>query len=213
MKVSRTKVSSSLLLDPRSSVWDKAGSEAINLIPTPLPIAREVSPFMALSDDHGKVAKLQVSALHNGRDIAFRLKWNSKEKNEIQNLDQFADAAAIMFAMSDDASAITMGSKGKPVNSWLWRAGHDDPADVLAEGFGTSIRRKSSESELKTTSDYGNGWWSVILERPLHAGRGFVQMAAGGRSRVAFAVWEGSNDERAGRKSFSGEFIDMELEA
>ena len=213
MKVSRTKASGSALLDPKSSVWGEAGSVAIDLVPTPLAIATEVSPFMALSDDHGKVSKLQVSALHNGKDIAFRLTWRSDEKNEIKNLDQFADAAAIMFAMSDDASAITMGSKGKPVNSWLWRAGHDDPADVLAEGFSTSLRRKSSESELKTKSDYGDGQWSVILERPLRAGKGFVKMAAGGRSRVAFAVWEGSNDERAGRKSFSGEFIDMELEA
>lgn len=212
MKVSRTAASGSTLLDPNSSAWGTVTPVTMELFPTPVAIAAAVSPFMALSNDHGKVSRLEATALHNGNEIAVRLRWNSKEKSEIRNLDQFADAAAIMFGMTADAVAVTMGSAGNPVNSWLWRAGGGDPFDVLAEGYGTSVRRKSSESKLQARSDHRDGRWSVAFLRPLRVGDGFARIAAGGRSRVAFAVWEGSSSERAGKKAFSGDFVDLELE-
>ena len=41
--------------------------------------------------------------------------------------------------------------------------------------------------------------WAVVLSRPLPAG-----LAPGGRSQVAFAVWEGSKQEVGSRKMRTG---------
>ena len=40
-----------------------------------------------------------------------------------------------------------------------------------------------------------------------------VQLAPGGAVKIGFAVWEGSNGERAGVKSFSKEWRELALEA
>jgi hypothetical protein len=65
--------------------------------------------------------------------------------------------------------------------------------DLIAAGPGSLTRADSTQSE-------GNGQrtaegWEVVLTRPLPQG-----LAPGGRSVIAFAVWDGSLDEVGSRK-------------
>ena len=49
---------------------------------------------------------------------------------------------------------------------------------------------------------------------PLQPGSGeFAVFAPGQPAKIAFAIWEGSNAERAGQKAVSGIFTEFELEA
>jgi DMSO reductase family type II enzyme heme b subunit len=77
--------------------------------------------------------------------------------------------------------------------------------DLIAEGPGTITPAPASHSEGK--GKYGKTGWAVVLSRPLPAG-----LAPGGRSQVAFAVWEGSRQEVGSRKMRSG-WTPLSLEA
>ena len=65
--------------------------------------------------------------------------------------------------------------------------------DLVAEGPGTL--RPAEKAVSSGTGKYGTDGWTVLLFRTLPNG---VQL--GGRTQVAFAVWEGSHREVGGRK-------------
>lgn len=215
MKAYRVKASNSELLDPNGSVWRTGRPEEFPLVPTPLkgnPAIVAVSPFIAESTDHGTVRSLKAAALHNGEAIAFRLTWAASGRDKIIDLDQFVDGAGVMFPVAKDANAVTMGSPGKPVNIWYWKGDmNGDAFDVVAEGYGTSERRPGSKTKLQSSAVFKDGMWSLVLIRPLSAKDG-TQFSAGATSGIAFAAWDGANNERAGRKSFSGAFNTLEIE-
>ena len=65
--------------------------------------------------------------------------------------------------------------------------------DLVAEGPGT-IRPASTSGSTGRGKHLGQGW-SVVLSRPLPSG-----LDPGGRTQVAFAVWQGSHQEAGARK-------------
>lgn len=76
-----------------------------------------------------KPAKVQtenmnVQAVHDGKYIAFRLRWKDKEKSEAGKLGEFSDAIALEFPVLDNENPppIFMGIKGNPVHMFHWRA-------------------------------------------------------------------------------------------
>ena len=64
--------------------------------------------------------------------------------------------------------------------------------DLVVEGPGTLRPAKPQSSGGGKRGDAG---WSVVLVRPLPQG-----LAPGARTQVAFAVWEGANQEAGARK-------------
>lgn len=212
MKAARVKVASAVLADPAARPWARAASETLRMVPTPLALVREVSPFLAGSSDHGQVTELSVALLHNGEALALRLSWAApKPVNSLVDLDRFVDGVAAIFPLAEGASAVTMGSPGRPANAWYWKAGADAAWDVIAEGYGTSRRSAGAALGLSARAVHDDGHWQVVLQRPLDAGAGHVRFTPGGSGGIAFAVWSGDNRERSGRKSFSGEFLPLEL--
>ena len=76
--------------------------------------------------------------------------------------------------------------------------------DLLAEGPGTI--RPAEKTVSSGSGKHSRDGWSVLLVRPLPGG---VQL--GGRTQVAFAVWEGSHQEVGSRKMRSA-WISLALE-
>ncbi len=77
--------------------------------------------------------------------------------------------------------------------------------DLVAEGPGTirpAPETRSSGRGVRTADG-----WAVVLQRPLPAGLGL-----GGRSQVAFAVWEGGHLE-AGSRKMRSVWVPLALEA
>lgn len=69
--------------------------------------------------------------------------------------------------------------------------------DLVAEGPGTL---RPAEKTVSTGSGkHAQEGWTVILIRPLPNG-----VQPGGRTQVAFAVWEGSRQEVGSRKMRTG---------
>lgn len=67
-------------------------------------------------------AKVQI--IHDGKWIAFRMRWADKEKSEAGKLGEFSDAVAIEFPVLDNQNPppIIMGYKDNPVHLFHWRA-------------------------------------------------------------------------------------------
>ncbi len=216
MKIARTKADTAALLDPAAAAWNQVEAQDFPMVPTPLknnPAIEAISPFIAHSTDHGVIHGLRVAGAHNGAVLALRLSWTSDKHDTITDLDQFVDGVAVMFPLSAKASAATMGSPGEPVNAWYWRADKAEPFDVVAEGYGTSVRRSGKEAKLQSGALHQNAQWHVVLARPLDIGNTHARFAPGEPTKLAFGVWDGGNRERAGRKSFSGDFVLVTVDA
>jgi hypothetical protein len=101
--------------DPDSSLWDGAPELPVQLLPQ-----RVAPPFL----DAAGVAELRARALHNGRTLAFRLAWDDPSADDLDSVDRYHDAVAIMLPTAPAAKPppITMGSPGKPVHILQWRA-------------------------------------------------------------------------------------------
>lgn len=217
MEIKRVTADTDALLDPANAVWQRAAAQDFPMVPTPLkgnPAIEAVSPFIAQSTDHGVVHGLTAAGLHNGKMLALRLSWASAKHDKIADLDQFVDGVAVMFPLSAKASAATMGAPGEPVNAWYWRADKaDQPFDVVAEGYGTSVRRSGKDAKLHSGAMHQNGQWHVVLARALNVGNAHARFTPGEPTKLAFGVWNGGNRERAGRKSFSGDFVLVTIDA
>jgi DMSO reductase family type II enzyme heme b subunit len=217
MNIGRIDASAATLLDPVAGVWSEVSTRKFAMVPTPLrgnPAIKEISPFIERSTDHGSIRELSVAGLHNGSEVALRLSWVCEKHSEIADLDQFVDGVAVMFPLGAGASAVTMGSKGDPVNAWYWKANSAEVGfNVVAEGYGTSERRPGADVQLICEAVHDGTRWHVVFRRTMDVGNQYTQFAPGTPHKVAFGVWDGGNRERAGRKSFSGEFVLAEIEA
>ncbi len=216
MLVKRIDATSEDLLDPGGSPWQRVRSSKTVLSPTPLEM--QPSEYIRVSwkgRPYGKAPSMQVTGLHNGREIFFKLVWSDDTADgKIADIDQFIDSAAVLFPIAGDAPLFGMGAKDKPVNAWFWRADWEQPKNIAAEGMGTTQRR--DDPALSSSARHRRGRWEVVLSHSMNGRRspkGTAALKAGTVSKVAFAVWQGGNQERAGVKAFSPDWQELEIEA
>jgi len=107
--------------------------------------------------------------------------------------DRFFDAAAVMIPSTSGAGttapSLQMGDAEHPVEIYYWNATR---GTMVMQAHGRGTTRRTGQS-FPANSTYQNGQWSVIFELP--------DLPAG--TTVAFAVWNGSQKDRDGRKYFS----------
>lgn len=67
--------------------------------------------------------ELTVQALHDGRDIVILLTWSDDTHDQTALRPQdFRDAAAIQFALTEDPPLFAMGAMRAHVNIWMWKS-------------------------------------------------------------------------------------------
>ncbi len=107
-------------------------------------------------------------------------------------------------------NALTLESD--PAFITAWGAGNivADPTrkspveDLTAEGFGTLRAKLPMDPSVLAQGIYAMGSYRVQFRRPLSAPRmNTVDFAPGRRTEVAFAIWDGSADDRDGKKSIT----------
>lgn len=100
--------------DPAADAWDAATEVTVPLLAQTL-----VPPSL----DSLGVADLRVRALTNGDTLAFRLSWDDASVDDLDGVDRYHDAVAVMLPPAPGQKpAITMGAKGSPVHILQWRA-------------------------------------------------------------------------------------------
>lgn len=99
---------SALHLNPYDPSWD--------LVP-----ATEI-PMMPLFQRASAPDVVRVRLAHDGKELGVLLEWEDPGVNGITIRPQeFTDAAAVMFSITDPPGHFTMGEKGRPCNIWHWR--------------------------------------------------------------------------------------------
>ena len=215
MQVTLANVAADELLLPEADVWLQSKTEQIGL--SGVPTSMQPTAFIAnswMGKNVGAVTSLRFGALHNGEVIALRLEWaDPSEDLRVDDNDRFPDGAAVLFPFEDDAPLLTMGSPEQPVNTWHWRADRQGEArNNTANGVGST--RTTKGAEIRTSARYRNGLWQLIFLRALRRSGvdSTVQLAPGRNTRIAFAIWEGSNGERGGLKSFTPQWHELRIE-
>lgn len=197
--------------DPASTEWRSMEVEAITLKPTPIASQPSLYVQAKFGDrPYGVTSPLSVSAVHSGDSIYVRLSWEDDTNDSaISDTDRFPDAAAVLFPIFADAPLTSMGSPDQPIHAWLWRADSESPLVVDATGFGLTAR--ATDSALRASALYRQNTWSVVISRPF-AETSVRGLRLGSTAKVAFAVWQGSNEERAGIKAATLEWQALEIE-
>jgi hypothetical protein len=70
--------------------------------------------------------------------------------------------------------------------------------EIVAEGISTSAVQEGQSGAAKAV--WKDGWWTLVITRPLAVEGGSV-LQAGAETGVAFAVWQGGEQEVGSRKS------------
>jgi DMSO reductase family type II enzyme heme b subunit len=211
MLAKRVALDSQSLLDTDSPEWGKVQGERVRLAFTPLD--RQPSEYVKVVGkqwDYGETDRVTLKSLHNSKEIFFFLEWEDSSK-DVELKDQFPDGAGLLFPLKFDAPIDTMGEKDWPVNAWYWRADVDGTGrSFTAEGLGTT--QETKDSHILVEAKWADGIWRLVMARSLTVNDQAVQFEAGGTFKVGCAVWQGSNRERAGLKSYSNGWLELELE-
>jgi DMSO reductase family type II enzyme heme b subunit len=210
----RISAPSDRLLDPTAADGAAARQETVTLLPTPAASQPAEYVFNAWKDrPYGLTGELRVAAAHNGDALFFRLSWLDETRDDsITDTDRFTDAAAVLFPVRGDAPLQAMGSQEQPVNAWYWRSDFEEPLSVTATGLGSTVRH--TDGSLAAAASYDQGGWQVVISYrfPSRADEGLTALRPGRTTKAAFAVWQGSNDERAGIKAVTMEWQPLEIE-
>lgn len=183
---------------PEAAVWKQAPVAVVALQPA----------FAGHPSVVGTPAteKLSVQAVRAGQRLYVRLAWSDRTANAaIKDTGQFADGAAVQFPVNGKvATTPFMGDANNAVNVWQWRA-DGRTQNLVARGFGTStvIQTDSLKSAHVRTDD----GWAVVLTRPLKASPDEgASLPSKGSVPIAFAAWDGGNEERDGFKAVTLEW-------
>ncbi len=101
---------------------------------------------------------------------------------------------------------------GEFVNNWRAQRDRITPVEnMVAMGYGTITHLE--QQGVHGRGIWANGQWRVTLGRALHTHLpGEAEFKPGTKTQINVAVWEGSAQERGGRKSVSLQWYPLELQ-
>ena len=194
-----------MLLDPDGGGWQQFPAQRLALHRTPPlydtdPPATLVIPLMEVRVARAEGKLLVHMSWRDMSSDAAALAQAPDTPPETRNrkeltaaTERFFDAAAVMFPTGQSGGMFTpslqMGDPGLPVTIYYWNAAR---GAVLMEAQGRGTTRRTEQS-FPARGSYRGGVWRVVLELP--------NLAPG--VPLAFAVWNGSQLDRDGRKYFT----------
>jgi dimethylsulfide dehydrogenase subunit gamma/complex iron-sulfur molybdoenzyme family reductase subunit gamma len=177
--------------DPDHPAWASAPAGTVKL-ETAFPGHPSISGTAVTQD-------AEVRALATPAGLAIRLEWSDPAADDRKTPHRFADGAAVQFARDGKADTTPyMGGAGRHVNIWYWNAARNEAENLWADGFGTLTRMQMQD--VTARGRHAGGKWRVAFFRAWKSKEGRAANLRG-TSPVAFAVWNGANDERDGFKA------------
>jgi len=186
--------SDTALTDPTAEGWSSvpAADIALSSAPSGVPNADDTS-----------IERVHVQAVRSDGQFYVRLQWDDPTRNvSAESMGQFTDAVAVQFPVDTSSRPpIAMGGQDNRVNVWYWNGG-TGTQELLAGGAGTTTPFSSPTVDANGT--YDNGTWTVVYTRDIETeAANRTDLDSTDTLDVAFAVWNGGNGERAGRKAVS----------
>jgi DMSO reductase family type II enzyme heme b subunit len=152
------------------------------------------------------IVGIEVQAVHNGKEIAFRLVWDDRTQSQPGQSDgteTFADAVALQFpsqyAGEMERPYFLMGDSTRPTDLWYWR--NDTGTTVLVQTTGSrSFQPGDNAGGIQSQGLFDDGQYRVVMKRSLQTRNADreSQFAIGAFSPIAMTAWDGSNGEHGG---------------
>ncbi len=131
--------------------------------------------------------------------------WKAGWQQEIEGTRP--DVNTVYTSMHNDLYFQTnaLYRTAEAANNLLSRSVHVSPIeDANARGFGTFTSQSASGQNVKGHGIWRDSHWNVVFVRELKSrDKDDVQLAIGKPAPIAFAVWDGQNRDRNGRKVVS----------
>lgn len=197
MKAAHFNGDSSTLRDPSSERWRDVPAVAVALAPVAL--AAQPTEYIRqawANRPYGQTAEAMVAAASDGDRLYIRLEW----EDDSQPHGEFQDAAGVIFHSGSDAALATMGKAGAPVPVWYWENGRPEPLHLMSSGPG--VVEKVREGTPAAQAVLTESRWSVVFSGPA---------SRRGSTQLGVAIWNGSNEERAGLAAVSREWLPVDL--
>jgi DMSO reductase family type II enzyme heme b subunit len=191
-------------LNPTAAEWKSAAPMALSLQRTP-PLYSTDAPAAI------EVPSVQAQFLHAAGGNFVRLEWADKTHDttalpkaerawqgdqlvtQSAATDRFSDACAVMLPAKSIAGdlnpSLQMGDADHPVRIFVWDATR---GAAVMEATGRETTKRTGQS-FPAQGQYVSGKWSVTLQ--------IADMKAG--TPFAVAIWNGSQQDRDGRKYFT----------
>ncbi|MCK9285259.1 MAG: hypothetical protein M0P39_13370 [Rhodocyclaceae bacterium] len=189
--------------------WSGGDSTQVEMIATPLPMQPTGYVIKSWAEKpYGTIKTLTVDAVHDGHALAVRLQWEVPPATTTD----FPPAVAFALPVKATSPLVLMGMAEAPMHILRWQGGAQAGVrSVLAKGIGSSNHGPDVGQKALARQD-GNRF-SVVITRVLGSGAGAAPLKAGTTTKIGFAAWDGGNEERAGIKSFSVDWLDLVLAA
>jgi hypothetical protein len=204
LSAASTSASADAILRGGNRRWSQVAAKKISLNRTP-PLFDTDEPAAA------EISVANVRLLRASGKLYVQLSWHdaTRDATTLQTVpdsppekrfrkvpteaeDRFFDAAAVMVP-ADPSSAISpslqMGDQGHPVHIYYWNSVR---GAMLMEAVGRATTRRTGQS-FAVEAVYQKSQWVVTFE--------MADQPAG--TPMAFAIWNGSQKDRDGRKYFS----------
>ena len=184
--------------------WSQVPARKISLNRTP-PLFDTDEPAAA------EISTAEVRLLRAGGRLFVQLSWHDRTHDlaDLQAVpdtppekrflkipteaeDRFFDAAAVMVPASPGSTinpSLQMGDRGHPVHIYYWNSTR---GAMLMDAAGRATTRRTGQT-FPAEAVYQNARWVLTLELP--------DQPTG--APIAFAIWNGSQKDRDGRKYFS----------
>lgn len=214
--VKATKIPGTIYLrsqnDPDDLIWDR-----VPMYSTYLQVAPPVhqSAKLRFEDGATRGKHLYFQVARSDKRMYVRLRWKDASQDTGTTVDDFRDGVAVQFALKGVDTSYMMGSgTDHPVNIWYWRADHHPVENLAAGGYGsTTILDEQTvtgdAAYIKQKQDKDNAW-HVVMSRPLAAKDEFDVNFERKTVPMAFALWQGSDEERDGNKRVTHTWINLE---
>lgn len=190
--------SSRALGDPGAGEWEAIAGETVSLNPVALDVQPTAYIREAWKDrDYGQTASARVAAASDGSKLYVRINWDD---DPVPNRE-FQDAVSVVFPTNGSGVLATLGDDDKPLGLWFWE--HGRPAPLYLVSTGPGVFRRDDGAELSATGALNDGQWSVVISGPAVLAQ---------KGKLALAIWNGSNEERAGLAAVSREWLPLEVD-
>ncbi|MCK9518477.1 MAG: hypothetical protein M0R74_05525 [Dehalococcoidia bacterium] len=185
------------LADPRAATWTSIAHESVSLAPVPLRNQPNEYIRTKWADrPYGETPSASVAAASDGERIYLLLEWEDDPRPN----GEFQDGAAVLFSSGNSDGLATLGTPTSPMTLWYWEDRR--PAPLVLQSSGPGVFRKQGNGNLAAQAGLRDGRWSVVLSGPA---------AIPPDAKVGVAVWNGTNEERAGLAAVSREWLPLEL--
>ncbi len=184
------------LSSPDGAAWSDVDSREIPL--TSAPSGLPGSTIVATD-------AVTVKTAYTDSELYVRMQWDDETENVSESsLKSFTDGAAVQLPANVTTEPnVELGSQGTPVNLWYW-SGADGAEEALAGGYNPGSITSMENTTIETTATHEDGTWTVVFERSLVTdddARADFDLETD--VDIAFAVWDGANEERSGHHAYS----------